>query len=104
MMAAQELRDFFETGSIRNSINLPDCQVAPLSEGARITIIHHNTPNMVGQITNVLASHGCNIADMINKSKGEVAYTVLNVDGEIPAAAMSEIEAIDGVIRLRQIV
>jgi len=103
VMAANELRDFFETGAIKNSVNMPECLVGPMNGEARISIIHKNTPNMVGQITKILADSSCNIADMINKSRGDIAYTVLNIDGDIPAAAIDAIKAIEGVVRVREI-
>ena len=103
-MAAQELRSFFETGSIKNSVNMPECLVGPIAEGTkRITIIHKNAPNMVGQITKEIAEKGSNIADMVNKSRGDIAYTVLNIDGDVPADVLDAISNIDGVVRLRVI-
>lgn len=103
MMAAQQLGEYLETGTIRNSVNLPDCAVAPLSSGYRITLIHKNLAGMVGQITNIVAKHNLNISDMINKSKGEVAYTVLNTDDSIPEDALDELKKIVGVIKVRRI-
>ena len=103
MMAAQQLGEYLETGTIRNSVNLPDCAVSPLSSGYRITLIHKNLAGMVGQITNIVAKHNLNISDMINKSKGEVAYTVLNTDDSIPEDALDELKKIVGVIKVRRI-
>ncbi|MBQ3273979.1 MAG: phosphoglycerate dehydrogenase [Christensenellaceae bacterium] len=104
VMAAQELRSFFETGSIKNSVNMPECLVGPIAESTkRITIIHKNAPNMVGQITKEIAEKGSNIADMVNKSRGDIAYTVLNIDGDVPADVLDAISKIDGVVRLRVI-
>ena len=103
-MAAKELREFFETGSIRNSVNMPQCIVGPMDEGTkRITIIHKNAPNMVSQIAKEIADNNGNIADMINKSRGDIAYTVLNIDGDISAEAVDSIKAIEGVVRVRVI-
>ena len=103
MMAAQQLSDYLETGAIQNSVNLPDCQVTPLVSGYRITLIHKNLPNMVGQITNIVAKNNLNISEMINKSKGEIAYTVLNTDDPIPDDVLDDIKKIVGVIRVRRI-
>ncbi len=103
MMAAQQLSDYLETGTIRNSVNMPDCVVSPLSSGYRITLIHKNLPNMVGQITNIVARNNLNISDMINKSKGEIAYTVLNTDDPIPDAVLEDIKNIAGIIKVRRI-
>ncbi len=102
VMAAQQLRDFFETGSIHNSVNMPECIVGP-SDTARITILHKNTPNMVGQITNKIANYNLNIADMANKSRGEVAYTVLNLDHDVTPEVQAELSSIEGVIKIRVI-
>jgi D-3-phosphoglycerate dehydrogenase len=103
MMAAQQLSDYLETGAIRNSVNLPDCAVSSLSSGYRITLIHKNLAGMVGQITNIVAKQNLNISDMINKSKGEGAYTVLNTDDPIPDDMLEEIKKIVGVIKVRRI-
>lgn len=101
-MAAKQLRDFFETGTIVNSVNMPECIVPP-SDTVRVTMIHKNLPNMVGQITNTIAKYDLNIADMANKSRGDIAYTVLNLDHEISPEAISELEGINGVIKVRVI-
>ncbi|MEG0383101.1 MAG: phosphoglycerate dehydrogenase, partial [Christensenella sp.] len=101
-MAARQLRDFFETGTIVNSVNMPECIVPP-SDTVRVTIFHKNLPNMVGQITNTIAKYSLNIADMANKSRGDIAYTVLNLDHEIMPDAIAELESIAGVIKLRVI-
>lgn len=102
MMAAKQLRDFFETGTIVNSVNMPECIVPP-SDAVRVTIIHKNLTNMVGQITNTIAKYSLNIADMANKSRGDIAYTVLNLDHEISQEAIDEITSIEGIIKLRVI-
>lgn len=101
-MAAKQLRDFFETGTIVNSVNMPECVVPP-SDTVRVTMLHKNLPNMVGQITNTIAKYDLNIADMANKSRGDIAYTVLNLDHEISPEAISELEGINGVIKVRVI-
>ncbi|MEG1473940.1 MAG: phosphoglycerate dehydrogenase [Christensenella sp.] len=101
-MAARQLRDFFETGTIVNSVNMPECIVPP-SDTVRVTIFHKNLPNMVGQITNTIAKYSLNIADMANKSRGDIAYTVLNLDHEIMPDAIADLESITGVIKLRVI-
>ncbi len=100
VMAASQLNDFFETGSILNSVNLPECSL-PRTDRVRVTIIHKNSPNMVGQITNKIAENGINIAEMVNKSRGDAAYTVLDLDGSFPGDA--GIESISGVIKVRVI-
>ena len=101
-MASGQLNDFFLTGTIVNSVNMPEC-IVPRSDAARVSIIHKNLPNMVGQITQTIAAHGLNIADMVNKSRGDIAYTVINMDEEIPASAHTEICGIDGIVKVRKI-
>lgn len=100
VMAAQELRSFFETGSISNSVNMPDCQV-PAVESERLAIIHRNSPAMMGRITNAIAAEELNIGDMVNKSRGQYAYTVINLDHKVTPSVRAAIEAVPGVIRVR---
>ncbi len=100
-MAADELRDFLEKGEIRNSVNLPDARL-PRSEGTtRVLIINRNVPNVVSDISTALGDAGLNIADLLNKSRGEVAVTIADVDGEVPSSLVAELQALDGVIRAR---
>lgn len=99
-MAAKQLKDYIETGSIVNSVNMPECIVPP-SENYRIAAIHKNTPNMVGRMTAILAERNINIADMINKSRGELAYTVFNLDEEACQETIEKLSQIEGMIRIR---
>ena len=101
-MAARELYDYLATGNIRNSVNFPNCELEPY-EGGRITFIHTNTKNMLGQISTLLAQNGVNIAHMVNRSRGEYAYTMIDVDELIDENAMQELKAIEGMIRIRTI-
>ena len=101
-MAAKQLRSFLEYGSIVNSVNLPECPVGP-SGDCRLTIIHKNLPNMVGQFTAVLAAQNINIDEMVNKSRGDVAYTVFDLDTEIGEELVKQMGEIKGVIRARLI-
>lgn len=102
VMAADEISDYLETGNITNSVNMPSC-VLPVSGKGRITIIHKNVPNMISAFTSVISKCGMNIEDMINKSRGDYAYTIFNTDSEITAEAEKEISAVDGVIKVRVI-
>lgn len=102
MMAAQELRDYILLGNIRNSVNLPDCEL-PKNGFCRIAVINRNVTNMVGQITSALAAHGYNIEHMLNKSKGAYAYTMIDLSEKPDDACAAELRAIDGVIRVRVI-
>ena len=101
VMVAEQLRDFLENGNIRNSVNFPEAVMPPASGATRLCIANANVPNMVGQITTALAKHKLNIADLLNKSRGELAYTLVDVDGSIPAEVCSEISAIHGVLSIR---
>ena len=103
VMVAEQLRDFLESGNIRNSVNFPEAVMPMLPGKTRITIVNANVPNMVGQITTALAKHNLNIADLLNKSRGDIAYTLVDVDSTVPAAVASEIAAINGVLNVRVI-
>lgn len=99
-MAAQELADYLENGNILNSVNFPNCSL-PEDNIGRIAIAHKNIPNVIAKFTEALSS--VNISDMINKSKGELAYTIINTDHAIPAEAIEKLNQIDAVIRVRVI-
>ena len=102
VMVAEHLRDFLENGNIRHSVNFPET-VMPRTEGGRLAIANANVPNMVGQISTALAEAGLNIADLLNKSKGELAYTLVDVDGELPDSVIERIGSIEGVLSFRVI-
>ena len=100
VMAAQELADYLENGNILNSVNFPNCSL-PEDNIGRIAIAHKNIPNVIAKFTEALSR--VNISDMINKSKGELAYTIINTDHAIPAEAIEKLNQIDAVIRVRVI-
>lgn len=100
VMAAEEIADFLENGNILNSVNFPNCSL-PDGNVGRITIAHKNMPNVIAKFTDALSS--VNISDMINKSRGEIAYTIINTDHEIPAEAVEKLNSIDAVIKIRVI-
>ena len=102
MMAAQELSTYLETGDIVNSVNLPNCSL-PMSGKGRICIIHINIPTMLTQFTNLFAETNQNIADLINKSKKDLAYTIINTDEPITDEIIEKIKATSGVLRVRVI-
>ena len=102
VMGARQTRDYIENGNIVNSVNLPDVSFAR-AEGDRITIIHQNKVGMLGLMTEKVAALGLNIENLVNKSKEGIAYTILDFNGETPAALVEAIQAIDGVIRVRVI-
>ncbi len=102
-MAADQLRDFLTEGTIVNSVNFPNASLARAEGTSRIAIANSNVPNMVGQISTLLASAGLNIADLLNKSRGELAYTLVDVDGDVPDSVMAQIRGIAGVLSARLI-
>ena len=102
-MAADELRWYLEDGTIQNSVNFPDARL-PRGEGTRrLAIANSNVPNMVGQISTMLAEAGLNISDLLNKSRGDVAYTLVDVEGTVPDGLLERIKGIDGVLSARLI-
>ena len=101
VMVAEQLKDFLETGNIRNSVNFPESVMPMAKDATRLCIANANVPNMVGQITTALAKHKLNIADLLNKSRGDIAYTLVDVDGAIPDEVCKEISAIQGVLSIR---
>ncbi len=102
VMVADQLRDYFEEGNVRNSVNFPEVAI-PRNEGNRVALVNANVPNMLGQISTTLAEAGLNIIDMLNKSRGEIAYTLADVETPIPDAVISKLAAIEGVIAARSL-
>jgi D-3-phosphoglycerate dehydrogenase / 2-oxoglutarate reductase len=100
IMAVNQVRNFLEYGNIKNSVNFPDCEMEP-SGKARILVGNRNVPNMVGQITTLLAAEKINIADMLNKSKGDLAYNIIDIDNEVNESALKKLKAIEGIIMVR---
>lgn len=102
VMAVNEISDYLENGNITNSVNFPSVSV-PRTAKSRVTIIHKNMPNVISRITSAVASENVNIDNMVNKSKGEYAYTMIDTDTDINEQAISAITALDEVIRVRVI-
>jgi D-3-phosphoglycerate dehydrogenase len=100
VMVAEQLADYLENGNILNAVNFPNVSMARES-AYRIAIANANVPNMVGQISSVLAAAGLNIHNMVNKSKGDMAYTLVDVDSAVTAAVMQQLAAIAGVLAVR---
>ena len=100
IMVADTLRDYLENGTVRNAVNFPE-SVLPRVGGNRITIANDNVPNMVGQISTCLAEAKLNIADLLNKSRGDLAYTILDVDAPVDAGVLARLRAIPGVLSAR---
>ena len=102
IMVAENVKDFLENGNIRYSVNFPE-SVMPRNGTWRITIANANVPNMVGQISTCLATAGLNIEDLLNKSRGDLAYTVVDLDGPVPDETLASLAAIEGVLTLRNL-
>ena len=100
IMVAENLRDFLENGNIRHSVNFPET-IMPRTEGRRLAVANLNVPNMVGQISTHLADAGLNIIDLLNKSHGEVAYTLVDVENSVSQQTLDGVAAIDGVLNVR---
>jgi len=103
VMAADQLRDFLENGNIRNAVNFPEAVLPRAPGGTRVAVANSNVPNMVGQISTCLAGAGINIADLLNKSRGEYAYTLIDAEGPVDEALVARIRQIEGVLSARAI-
>jgi len=100
VMVADQLREYLEHGNVQNAVNFPNV-LMPRESNFRIAVANSNVPNMLGQISTAMAQAGLNIRNMMNKSKGDVAYTLVDVDSEVPAAVVASIAKIDGVLAVR---
>lgn len=103
LMAAEELMDYIENGNITNSVNFPNCDMGICRVTLRVALLHSNKPNMIGQISAVLAAKDINISDLTNKSKGKYAYTLVDLDSELDDDAEAALKKIDGMKRVRRI-
>ena len=102
IMVADQVKDFLENGNIQNSVNFPNV-VLPRAGTQRLSIANANRPDMVGQISHILGNGGVNICHMVNESRGDVAYTLVDVESEVSADVVEKIQAIDGVLKVRTI-
>jgi len=102
-MAVQETMNYLENGNVVNAVNFPNCDMGICTKDARITIYHRNIANMITSFTAHLGSAGINISDMNSKSKGEYAYTIIDIDGELPEDVVNKLQETEGVIRIRVI-
>ena len=100
VMAVKQVKDYLESGNIINSVNFPTCEMA-WNTPYRLTIIHKNIPAMLGKITHVIAEEAINISDMINKSRGEWAYTMIDTDTPVTEENMTLLKAIEDIVRVR---
>ena len=102
IMVAENVKDYLENGNIRHSVNFPEAQL-PRLDAWRLTLANANVPNMVGQVSTCIANAGLNIEDLLNKSVGEFAYTIVDVNGEPTQELLDEIGSIEGVLTLRNL-
>ncbi|MGG3466055.1 phosphoglycerate dehydrogenase [Neobacillus pocheonensis] len=106
VMAARQVKEFLETGNIKNSVNFPNASL-PYTGKRRVAAFHKNVPNMVGQITSAISSYDLNIADMVNRSRGEYAYTMIDIDskvnGDVIPGLEEKIKQIEGIVTARMI-
>ena len=102
-MAVKQVMNYLKNGNIVNSVNFPNCDMGVCSKAARVTILHKNIPNMLSQFTTVLSVEHINISDLVNRSKGDYAYTMLDLDSIPSQEAIKMLNKIEGVIRVREI-
>ena len=100
-MAVRQVMNYLENGNIKNSVNFPNCDMGVCTKPGRIVVLHKNIPNMLSRFTTALANYNINISDLLNRSKGEFAVTMLDLDEPTPAAAAKELEHLEGVFRVR---
>lgn len=100
-MAVEEIKDYLENGNIRNSVNYPNCDMGVCAVAGRVAIFHKNVANMITKFTAIVGEADINITDMTNKSRGEVAYTVLDVETPVTDEIVKKLQAVDGVFRVR---
>ena len=101
IMAVKEIRDFMENGNIRNSVNFPNCDMGMCSARGRISICHKNIPNMLSQFTKVMGDAGVNISDLVNKGKGDYAYTMMDLESPSTEEMANLLGQVEGVLRVR---
>ena len=101
-MAAEQLDDFLNNGNIKNSVNFPEL-IEPRPSEFRITLSNKNHPGMIGKITTVFADNKLNIIDMVNKSRGDIAYNVIDLETKPPEKVLVELSALDDVISVREV-
>ena len=102
-MAVRQVMNYLENGNIVNSVNYPNCDMGICTKAGRITILHRNIPNSLSQFTAAVAAENINISDLLNRSRGEYAYTMLDLDHPTPASIIEKLQKIDGVLRVRVI-
>lgn len=101
VMAVKEMMDYLENGNIKNSVNYPACDMGVCQQAGRVAVFHKNVANMITKFTGVFGDQGINITDMMNKSRGDYAYTMFDIEKAADADSISKLQAIDGVFKVR---
>lgn len=101
VMAVKELKNYLENGNIINSVNFPNCDMGVCTQAGRVAVFHKNSSGMISKFTTVFGDHGINITDMTNKSKGDWAYTMLDLESKVSDEVLSELRNSEGVVRVR---
>ena len=102
-MAVKQVMNYLENGNIINSVNFPNCDMGICTKAGRVTILHRNIPNTLSRFTGAMAKEGINISDLMNRSRGEYAYTILDLDHPALDSVIEELNQMEGVLRARKI-
>ena len=100
-MAVRQVMNYLENGNIVNSVNFPNCDMGICNKAGRVCILHKNVPNMLSRFTTIVAEDGINISDLVNRSRGEYAYTMLDLDSPTNDKFVEDLKKVEGVIRVR---
>ena len=101
--AVKQVMNYLENGNIVNSVNFPNCDMGICGKAGRVTILHRNIPNSLSRFTGAMASENINISDLVNRSRGEYAYTMLDLDAPAPQSVIEALKKMDGVLRVRRV-
>ena len=101
--AVKQMMNYLENGNIVNSVNFPNCDMGICAKAGRVTILHRNIPNTLSRFTGAMAKENINISDLMNRSRGEYAYTILDLDAPAPDSVIDELNGMEGVLRVRRI-
>lgn len=101
IMAVKEVRDFLENGNIKNSVNFPNCDMGVCASAGRVAVLHKNIKGIISKYTAVMESNNINISDMTNKSRGDYAYSLMDIDSPVTEAAVNQLKSIEGVLKVR---
>lgn len=102
-MAVREVMDYLENGNIHNSVNFPNCDMGVCSAAGRVAVLHRNVKGIIGKYTAVMGDNNINISDMTNKSRGDYAYSLLDIDSLVTDAAIEQLKGIEAVLKVRVI-